>query len=205
LFDRQGYHATSVTDIAEAVGLRKPSLYHYVASKQEILFLIHEALIDGLLEAVERRERERVQPGEAVLGAMTDILRLMHDLPGYARVFFENLRELSDDDRATSVRKRERYLRQVERQVAGAIEDGTFRHGDVRMVTLALLGMCNWAYQWYRPTGTASPERVAHGFWSLLLADDEPARRVGATTLTDRLETMPARRGATPGPLPDTR
>jgi len=37
LFDRHGYHSTSMDDIAEAVGLRKPSLYHYFKSKDQIL------------------------------------------------------------------------------------------------------------------------------------------------------------------------
>ena len=48
LFNITGYFNTSMDDIAEAVGLRKPTLYYYVSSKEEILYLIHEELIDHL-------------------------------------------------------------------------------------------------------------------------------------------------------------
>src|SRR5258708_310262 len=40
LFAEKGYEATSIGDIAEAVGLLKGSLYYYAPSKEELLFWI---------------------------------------------------------------------------------------------------------------------------------------------------------------------
>ena len=45
-FARKGYDATSLSDIAEAVGIRTPSLYSHFGSKQQI----YEAVLDRLLE-----------------------------------------------------------------------------------------------------------------------------------------------------------
>lgn len=50
LFSTQGFEATSVSEIADAVGLRKASLYSHFASKQEIL----EALITQVLEQYDK-------------------------------------------------------------------------------------------------------------------------------------------------------
>ena len=44
LFSVQGYEATSIAQIAEAVGLRKASLYSHFASKQDILDTMVEVL-----------------------------------------------------------------------------------------------------------------------------------------------------------------
>lgn len=45
LFDGQGYHATTMEDIAAAVGIAKPTLYHYYRPKAEILYAIHEECV----------------------------------------------------------------------------------------------------------------------------------------------------------------
>src|SRR5438552_16778543 len=50
LFDQEGYHRVSMEDIANAVGLRKPSLYHYVRSKDQILARIHHAFMDRVIQ-----------------------------------------------------------------------------------------------------------------------------------------------------------
>ncbi|RJQ79271.1 TetR/AcrR family transcriptional regulator [Pseudonocardiaceae bacterium YIM PH 21723] len=54
LFAERGYHGTSTRDIAEAVGIRQPSLYNHFATKQHIL----AAMIDcDLIPSIERLER----------------------------------------------------------------------------------------------------------------------------------------------------
>ena len=50
LFSSQGYEATSISQIAEAVGIRKASLYSHFDSKQAIL----DALIERVLEGYEK-------------------------------------------------------------------------------------------------------------------------------------------------------
>ena len=50
IFSERGYHAASMSDIADAVGIRKASLYHHVRKKEDLLFAIHEALVDELID-----------------------------------------------------------------------------------------------------------------------------------------------------------
>ncbi|HZJ47844.1 MAG TPA: helix-turn-helix domain-containing protein, partial [Acidimicrobiia bacterium] len=51
IFSQLGYHGSSMEDIAAALGMRKASLYHHVRSKEDLLFVIHEALIEQLISA----------------------------------------------------------------------------------------------------------------------------------------------------------
>ncbi len=48
IFRQKGYHATSMQEIADAVHLQKPSLYHHVESKQDILLEILDHALDRL-------------------------------------------------------------------------------------------------------------------------------------------------------------
>src|SRR5437763_9103589 len=53
LFREKGYHATSMQDIAAAVGLYKGSLYHYIGGKEDLLVQVFERAMAGLLASVE--------------------------------------------------------------------------------------------------------------------------------------------------------
>jgi len=53
IFREKGYHGTSVQDIAEAVGLLKGSLYHYIRSKEQLLARLFEGSLGGTIVELE--------------------------------------------------------------------------------------------------------------------------------------------------------
>jgi AcrR family transcriptional regulator len=174
LFDERGYHRVSMEEIAAAVGIRKPSLYHYVHSKDEILALIHREFMDLVISRAEARQAVAMSPEQQLLEFMADILELMHTHRGHVRVFFEHHRELPDAERKAVRRERDRYEALVEAVIRQGIESGAFRAVDARLTTLALFGMCNWAYQWYRKGGPLRTREIAYMFWDLLLRGLRP-------------------------------
>lgn len=169
LFDRNGYHNTSMDDLAAAVGLRKPSLYHYFESKEEILFWIHQEFIDLIIERQMQRDGNGLEAPELLLGVISDILELMDTHRGHVRVFFEHGRELPSKYKKTIRTKRDFYQRQVENIIAAGVKQGDFREVDPTLTALALFGMCNWAYQWYQKGGERSSREIAEFFASLFL------------------------------------
>jgi AcrR family transcriptional regulator len=169
LFDQRGYHSASMEDIAEAVGVRKPTLYHYFGSKDEILFWIHEEFIDLLIARQERRAEAAMSAEQLVLEIMSDILELMDTHRGHVRVFFEHHRELPEDEHEAIAVKRAAYEAAVSAALQRGIDEGAFRPVDVKLATLALFGICNWAYQWYRSDGPLRSREIAYVFWDLLL------------------------------------
>jgi TetR/AcrR family transcriptional regulator, cholesterol catabolism regulator len=169
LFDESGYASTTMEDIASAVGLAKPTLYHYFPSKDEILFDIHEEFIDLLIERHRQRESAGLGPEQLLLEVMADILELMETHRGHVRVFFEHYRELPAAQQETIKLKRDTY----ENAVASIFEDGcaagVFREVDPRLASLATFGMCNWAYQWYQVGGKLRTRELAYTFWGYLV------------------------------------
>jgi len=169
LFDQRGYASVSMEQIAVAAGLAKPTLYHYFRAKEEILRGIHEAFIDVLLARQEERLRLALAPEDQLLGAMTDVLGLMETHRGYVRVFFEHYRDLSAPVRAEIRVKRNRYQQLVWNAIAEGIGDGTFRDVDPDAATLAVFGMCNWAYQWWRPGSGMDSALTAQKLWDIVI------------------------------------
>lgn len=83
-FDEKGYHATGMDDIAEAIGLRKPTLYYYyyyyyyyVTSKAEIVAWIHDDVMARVLDKLERNVAGRIDPSEGLRQVVIDILEII--------------------------------------------------------------------------------------------------------------------------------
>lgn len=169
LFDEAGYGNTTMDDIAGAVGIAHPTLYHYFSSKDEILFDIHEEFIDLLIERHRQREAAGLGCEQMLLEVMADILELMETHRGHVRVFFEHYRELPALQQETIKFKRDSYEKAVEGIFRNGCDSGAFRDLDPRLATLAMFGMCNWAYQWYKIGGKLRTRELAYTFWSYLV------------------------------------
>ena len=168
LFDAAGYHNTGVADIAAAAGISKPTLYHYFASKDEILFWIHEDYMDELIARQEKRTHISISPSACLLELMADMLEMTETRPG-VRVFHEHLRELRPDQQEHVRKKREVYQDMVETVIRDGVARDELRHLDPRLTALGLFGMVNWAYQWFKPAGPLRSREIAYLFWDMLL------------------------------------
>jgi AcrR family transcriptional regulator len=179
LFDAQGYGNTSMEDVALSVSIAKPTLYHYFRSKEEILRSIHEEFIQLLIQKYLQRVSAGSEPEELVSGAMKDILSLMVTHRGYVRVFFEHHRELPPEARRYVASQRDAYESLVQSAIGAGQARGTFAAAaDTKLVTLALFGMCNWAYQWFDVRGRYTAEEIAAVYWRLLLKGIQPESRI---------------------------
>jgi AcrR family transcriptional regulator len=161
IFREKGYHGTSVRDIAESVGLLKGSLYHYIRSKEELL----ARLFEGALEETIRELDEIAARDEPV----TDRLRAMvraYSLSVTANLdsvalYLREWRSLPAPELAR-VRARRRSMRaSFESVIAEGARRREFAVADAKVAALAMLGMVNWTYEWYRPRGRLKPEGLA--------------------------------------------
>ncbi|GEL22919.1 TetR family transcriptional regulator [Pseudonocardia sulfidoxydans NBRC 16205] len=170
LFDERGYHHTSMDDIATAVGIKKPTLYHHVPSKGRILVWIHDDLADRLLTRLRERIGSGAPPAAILLGVLEDHLELLDREPSNLRCYYEHRRELPPEDQANSRARRDEYFAATLKVVEDGGARGDFAVTDPRLTTLAFFGICNWSYQWYRPGGAMSAKAIAVSFWQCFLS-----------------------------------
>lgn len=161
LFDEVGYHNASIALLAEAAETTKAKVYDQFKSKHDILFVIHEEWIDELLEMSRQNLAEHKEVPDLVRQFIFDIFAIIDARPSQVRVYFEYVRELPPQLLKAAQAKRDRYEKLVEDVIRRGIETGAFREQSVRVATLALFGMCNWGYRWYRADGLLTHHEIA--------------------------------------------
>jgi AcrR family transcriptional regulator len=161
LFDRVGYHNANMEMVAQAANMRKPTLYHYIKSKEEILLRIHQTLLDDLIARHKEKAAQGLSREELLLGNITDILGHIARNRGYVRALLEHYRELDPAIRKEISGARQAYFKIVTDLIADGVAAGEYHTDDVNLAALFLLGQVNWAYQWYRPGASPAHELIA--------------------------------------------
>ena len=177
IFKEKGYHATSVQDIADAVGLQKASLYHHFASKQDILLEILDGALDILIADMQAVLDMDLPPEEQLRQAMRAYISRVTQEASLAAVLQLEHRNLDPRLRARHVTRRDKYDKLWRELIRRGIEAGAFRRLDERMVSFALLGIQNWVITWYRPEGRLSAAEIADQFADMMLSGLRPADR----------------------------
>lgn len=167
LFHHKGYHATSVQDLADAVGLQKASLYHYFRSKEDLLFPLIERALAGHLSDIREIARAPGSPEEKLETAIAAHVRRITDSGILMQVFMSESRHLGRKEREKINAMADEYRLTLESIVRQGLGEGRFAGADAAMATFAILGACNWVPQWFRPGGEKSPEDVAGEFIGL--------------------------------------
>ncbi|WP_187972552.1 TetR/AcrR family transcriptional regulator [Aquibium microcysteis] len=161
LFDQVGYHGVNMEMIAEAAGLKKPTLYHYVKGKDEILYMMQKAVIVGVRQGIDDRAAAGEPPLNLLRGVYEDIFRQLNEAPGTIRSFFEHGRELRAEHQADIRKERDAFNRVVVKIISEGMASGLIARADPRLTALCFFGVVNWAYQWYNPVRDGDPETVA--------------------------------------------
>ena len=173
-FREHGYHNTSLEDVAAALHVTKPTIYYYVANKEEILFECFRTGLDeikrvfGTLDAASDCAREKL------------LLLIRHYGAAIAGEFGWCMVHAEDQDLSPVMSARIRALKsEIDQRIRGlikdGIEDGSIAHCDAKMTAFAIAGALNWIGHWYHRDATLSPAEVGQAF-----------SQVFANTLTPR-------------------
>lgn len=167
VFHARGYDAGSLDDVAEALGLRKASLYYYVSSKAELLYLVFDRAISLALERLEHLSAG-ADPRARLAALIEHQVLTVTGEPSLFTVFFDQRPRLDDRYEASIRAKERRYFRVYADAVRAAARAGVIPVVDERYAAQAILGMASWIFKWYRP-GRDDPKAIADTFTRLVL------------------------------------
>lgn len=160
LFCEKGFHKTTLADIAALLHITKPAIYHYFASKDEILI----GCVREGLAAVEDEFATASQQGS------TGLERLSHFMTWYAEnmttVFGMCLVRIADQDLEDKTRQElhsaktmvDKRIRQL---LDAGVEDGSIAPCNARLTAFSIAGALSWVGHWYKPGGRLAPAEVA--------------------------------------------
>lgn len=171
LFAQKGFKETSIQDIVNELNVTKGTFYYYFKSKQELLMDIHLQYIERLIENQETILADKTTSYPEKLHSI--IFKLVHDIEKEglrAKVFFREMRHLSEEHLEQIIPKRDRFKENVQEIIEKGMEAGQFRSDlPSGIVTLGILGMTNWSYFWFQPDGEKSDREVAAIFYKMLM------------------------------------
>ena len=161
IIGEKGFHAASMQDIAQAVDLRKASLYHHVSSKQEILVEILDKALDMLIGRMEEVVAQPVSPEEKLRLAMRSYISGLAENLDLASVLLLEHRSLEPKFKKRHIPRRDRYENLWREIIKEGVEQSVFTCEDSNLAVKALLGIANWTIMWYRPEGPLSAKEIA--------------------------------------------
>lgn len=163
LFQEQGFHGTSIRDIAERVGLLGGSLYSHISSKDDILWEIVDAAADRFFDAIRPIMDSQLGTLQKLKAAMISHVGVIARDMDAAAVYTVEWRHLTPDRRIAFTQRRDEYERMFRSLVREAIHGRFISATDETTATLFVLSVLNWMFTWYRPEGPMTPEDV--GRW----------------------------------------
>jgi AcrR family transcriptional regulator len=163
VFYERGYSAATVQDIADELGILKGSLYHYIKTKEDLLFRIFEevhkeveAILEDVLavEALNPLERIELYVRRIVVHNLNDLIRIS--------IYYHELDRLSEERRRAVMgwrRRHDRFMRDLIRQ---AQEDGLADASvDAGMLANCVFATVIWPYRWFHAGSKDTPESIA--------------------------------------------
>jgi len=169
IFCEKTYHGTTLQEIADAVGMLKGSLYYYITSKEKLLANIILDALHTLNEDLVWVENADLTPVERLRQIVREHVKFNAKYREAGTLFLTErnvLSSLEEMDKMMEIFDRRDKL--VDRTLREAIEMGVYRPVDIRITSLAIVGLCNSVLFWYRPSGRLSYDEIADAFFKLL-------------------------------------
>ncbi|MCV7243531.1 TetR/AcrR family transcriptional regulator [Mycobacterium mantenii] len=181
LFDRKGFNQTSLQDIADALGMARPSLYHYFNNREQIL----AAGIDQLIKQRDLMTKELRDldgdPVERLTALMLGLGTLISEHPVWVRIALRDEAALPED---TRIRERDSRLMFFELLVQTLKEGaplGHLRAHDERATALTIVSALSGLQGHYTATADMSPEGATRLTVDVILHGIlDPTRRPGS-------------------------
>jgi TetR/AcrR family transcriptional regulator, cholesterol catabolism regulator len=150
-----GYHATTLRDIAAAVGIKAGSIYYHFPSKDAIVAAVMndgvDRVHDAVIDALDGLPKDA--PIEArIEAAIHAHLHALLEFSDYTSAGLKAYSDVPEAVRRAARPHRRRYEAVWSRLVADIEAAGRMAEGvSPETMRMALLGVMNWSPEWYRP------------------------------------------------------
>lgn len=163
VFNRRGYHGTTLDEIARGIGVTKPALYYYIKNKEDLLFQCHQKALDIAIEAVRTAVATADAPDDQLRMVLTRYIEGMTDeLSGFVVLLYEEV--LSPPLHQQILQQRDEYEGMLRRIIERGSAAGVFVRCNPKLIAFAILGALTCIPRWYQPDGPSSPKDIAATF-----------------------------------------
>lgn len=166
LFNKNGFEATSLDEVAAVLSISKPSIYYYFKNKSELLLACYERTLDICEELLELAKS---QDGSGLdqLSYFIENLIVLHCSNGSIAVVSDV--DAVPNEAKSGIRARSRALTEgLEALAILGSKDGSIRPDLAPIITRFIMGGVNWIPKWHSEEGNLKPEDIAKAYLSFL-------------------------------------
>lgn len=160
LFAAKGYPGTSMNEVAEACAVSKPTLYHYVRDKHELLVQICEDHVQTLAALVEDVQAQGLAPEPHLRELIRRFVQEYGEAQYQHRVLTEDVKFLDEADRERVLDHERDVVSGFARAVA-EVRGESVQAELSKPLTMLLFGMINWMFTWMKPEGELDYDAMA--------------------------------------------
>jgi AcrR family transcriptional regulator len=188
LLSEHGYGAMNLRMLAKKVGIQASSLYNYIDSKQQLLYLLCEETTESLLAEFDQTLKAVEDPQERLRKFIAFHLGYHIVNRKQASVLQMEIRSLTAKNFQAISKLQRLYTDKVRGIIDRGVEVGEFQVKDSEIATFALLQMLTAVTRWYRPQGRLSLEQLVEIYtdlsFGMLRADGAASARQIASIST---------------------
>lgn len=171
LFFERGYDATSLRQVASAVGLTVGSLYNHIDSKEHLLLQIMGGIIDDLLDSARKAVEVDGDAVDKLQAALDAHLRFHAERAQEVFIGNAELRSLSNDARDVVIEKRHEYELFLQDLIEGAGRVGLAEVIDARIHVYSFVAQATHIASWFKPGGRMSLDEIVAIYTRLALRE----------------------------------
>ena len=169
LFYKKGYFATSMSNIALATGIRKSSIYHHYATKEDILLDILRTTMNDLQETLQKRLAEASGAEEKIKAVIHCHIDFHIQRQKEAIIADSELRGLTAKNYKEIIQMRNDYEKHLQNVLEESVADGSFAKSDTKVISYAILSMCTGVCTWFKKSGRLSKQAVVDIYTEFIL------------------------------------
>ncbi len=168
LFAKKGYEKSTIEEIAASLKLNKASLYHYVKSKEELLFRIQMEAIEqanAVLEQVMDTDLDPVEKFRKVFQSIV-LLATKENIIGSLR---QQEFILPPKWQQKVIKARDHFEKNFMILIKEGVDADYFEKENWKMAAQSILGTLVWIPRWYSQKGKLTPEQIADATANFLI------------------------------------
>lgn len=169
MFNARGFHATSLDEVAASLGVTKPTIYHYLGNKEQVLIACMKIGLEQLQDAAALAQQE---PGSAIDRLRSFLRRYAGvNMADFGRCVIRTGDELLSAEGLKELRAMKRSIDTVLRAlIEQGIAEGSIAPHDPKMLAFTIAGALNWPARWYDPEGPLSADDITEQLVGILEA-----------------------------------
>jgi AcrR family transcriptional regulator len=166
---QKGYEGTSMNDIADAVGLTKAGLYHYIRGKEDLLFQIMSYGMDMVDQDAIAPAKQTEDALERLRTIVSRHSKRVLEVGGAVSILLDEMYALTPAHRRVIKARKRAYFDLVRETLEQLAAEGKLRDVSPTVATFSLFGMVSWVSRWYRRDGKLTSEQVLTDFLEIAL------------------------------------